>query len=105
MAVTGTDAALASDIVAQVSAPSSPMPGAFGSCPLGSLWWGSPEELFCDTWPGESRMELSAGELFLGGRSYINMALLLGSPTPSPASSELPPTGRGGGVQPPSPPG
>lgn len=50
-------------------------------------------------------MELSAWETFLGGRSYENTALLLGSPRPSPASSELSPTGRGaGGFRPASPP-
>lgn len=78
MAVTGTDAALASDIVAQVSAPSSPMPGAFGSRPLGSLWWGSPEELFGDTWPGGEQDGAFSWGAFLGWKKLHKHCLASG---------------------------
>lgn len=101
-----TDAGQASDLVAQVSAPSFSRREGFESGALGL------HPISCGGAPVRSSPVTRGGgqalapdgafswETFLGRRSYENTALLLGSPRPSPASSELSPTRRGaGGVE------
>lgn len=82
----GTDAALASDTAAQVSAPPCARHGGFGSSPWARSG-GAPLRSSLGPGQGRSRRGLESWGAFLGGRSSRNMALLLGSARPSPASS------------------